>query len=172
MKWNVTTKKFNRLLKKKSKDREALAEIYKCFYPLVVIHINRNFHSKVDGNDVAQQFFLKLLDMEIKAPIRHPLSWIYTIAEHIAIAELRKKNRREAIELPAAEVKSEDCSDNSKEMLDCLDSKHRQIVYMHYWEGYKFIEISDIMSINYSTLKSMHTKAKNILRENLEKEKE
>jgi RNA polymerase sigma-70 factor (ECF subfamily) len=110
--------------------------------------------------------------MAVKEFIRHPVSWIYTISDHIAIAVLRKKHRREAVELLAAITNDNSGQDDSREILDCLDERHRKLVYLHYWEGYKFTEISSIMNVNYSTLKSMHTKAKEILRDNLEKEKE
>jgi RNA polymerase sigma-70 factor (ECF subfamily) len=172
----VKARTFNQLLKKIRKNRDALTKIYNYFYPLIVIHINRSFRGKLDGNDIAQQFFLKLLDMEIKEYINHPASWVYRISEYIAIGFLRKQNRRKTAETQAAirdEIYAPDETytiENTKEILDCLDEKHRKIMYLHYWEGYTLIEISNDMNINYSTLKSMHTRAKNVLREKIKKE--
>ena len=51
-----------------------------------------------------------------------------------------------------------------------LPEKYRIIIYLFYYEGYKISEISGILEINESTIKSQLTKAKELLKINLKEE--
>ena len=61
-------KRFNRLLERYKYSPEAVKELYEYYYPIIVRYINRQFRGEVDGQDVAQQFFLKLFQMKSYIP--------------------------------------------------------------------------------------------------------
>lgn len=73
--------RFNWLLERYKHSHKAAEELYEIYYPLIVCYIKRQFRGKVDGRDVAQQFFLKLF--ELKAyNIRAPNAWVHTVAHN------------------------------------------------------------------------------------------
>lgn len=83
-------KRFNRLLERYKYSHEAVKELYEYYYPIIVRYINRQFRGEVAGQDVAQQFFLKLFQMK-SYKIRAPNAWVRTVTRNIAISNTIKK---------------------------------------------------------------------------------
>ena len=110
--------RFNWLLERYKHSHKAAEELYEIYYPLIVCYIKRQFRGKVDGRDVAQQFFLKLF--ELKAyNIRAPNAWVHTVAHNIAIDILRKEGKEKAIE--TFELAEDPyIPDDVSELLSCL----------------------------------------------------
>ena len=46
-----------------------------------------------------------------------------------------------------------------------LDDITRKIIVLHYWEGYSFEEISEILSINYDAIRQRHKRIKEKLKD-------
>ena len=126
--------RFNWLLERYKHSHKAAEELYEIYYPLIVCYIKRQFRGKVDGRDVAQQFFLKLF--ELKAyNIRAPNAWVHTVAHNIAIDILRKEGKEKAIE--TFELAEDPyIPDDVSELLSCLNDSEKQVIYLHYWERY------------------------------------
>ena len=55
------------------------------------------------------------------------------------------------------------------ELLKRLNKKYRIPIYLYYYEGYKIEEISNILKIKSSTIKMRLSRAKKILKEEMEK---
>lgn len=155
--------RFNRLLKKYKYSREAVKELYEYCYPLIMRYIKRQFRGKVDGQDVAQQFFLKLFNTKSKA-IRAPDAWIHTVARNIAIDMLRKSNRQSEVEMLATLPEQVNLPEDVSDMPDGLEETEKKIVYLKYWEKYTLREISEILAIKYGSVKYMHGTAKKKLK--------
>ena len=67
---------------------------------------------------------------------------------------------------PAAELPEDD-----REVLDAvlsLPQKYREVVYLHYYEGYTAPEISRLIGKNVNTVYTLLTRSKQLLREKLE----
>lgn len=83
---------FNYLLTRYRSSSRAVTKLYEYYYPLIVRYIDRQFRGKVDGKDIAQQFFIKLFEIKPKF-VRAPTAWVYTIARNMALDKLRKDKR-------------------------------------------------------------------------------
>lgn len=151
--------RFNWLLARYKYDREAVTELYEFYYPVIVRYINRQFRGAVDGQDVAQQFFLKLFNVRAYN-IRAPNAWVRTVAKNIALNILRKNGRQKEAERFVAMSEEVFMPDNISEKLNCLNDKEKKIVYLRYWERYKLKEISELLKIKYSVVKYLHGTAK------------
>lgn len=151
--------RFNWLLARYKYDREAVTELYEFYYPVIVRYINRQFRGAVDGQDVAQQFFLKLFTYKSN-PIRAPNAWVRTVAKNIALDVLRKKGRQREAESFAAMPEEVFLPDHISDELKCLNETEKKIVYLRYWERYKLKEISELLKIEYGCAKSIHAAAK------------
>lgn len=144
---NMNIIKFNLLLQQYKSNREAVTELYEFYYPVIVRYINRQFRGAVDGQDVAQQFFLKLFNVRAYN-IRAPNAWVRTVAKNIALNILRKNGRQKEAERFIAMSEEVFMPDNISEKLNCLNDKEKEIVYLRYWERYKLKEISELLKIS------------------------
>lgn len=140
----------------------------------------KEYHSKVQGyiytqvnnvtlaEDLTSDVFVKVYEKidtfdDSKAKIS---TWIYTIARNRLIDYYR--TRRVAEEIPeemrdGSDVEEEVCNNQVLETLantlEKLDEKERDILILHYYEGYKLKEVADIVGISYSYVKMLHGKA-------------
>lgn len=48
-----------------------------------------------------------------------------------------------------------------------LPKKYRAVIYLHYYEGYKFTEISKLLGVNEKTINTWHNRAKKLLQESV-----
>lgn len=154
--------RFNWLLARYKYSHKAAEELYETYYPMIVCYINRQFRGRIDGRDVAQQFFLKLF--ELKAyNIRAPNAWVHTVARNLAIDILRKEESQKAIE--TFELAEESyVPDDISEILSCLNDSEKKIIYLHYWERYRLTEIAVMTKMKYDAVKYFHSTAKKKLR--------
>ncbi len=120
--------RFNWLLNRYKYDREAVQELYECYYPWIVRYINWQFRGAMDGRDIAQQFFLKLFNCKTN-PIRAPNAWVRTVARNLAIDVLRKSGNRQKAEEFAAMSERVDLPENVSEELTCLNETEKKIVH-------------------------------------------
>jgi RNA polymerase sigma-70 factor (ECF subfamily) len=122
------------------------------------------------------QLFLKCDQYETGRPVR---PWLYTIATHQAIDTLRRNGRHQAVSLdqtredaPDSEVRSlmdlvesrdpdpvlsaqtEENRQKIRESVDRLPEFLRQVVILAYFQGLKYRDIADILSIPVGTVKS------------------
>lgn len=151
--------KFNLLLQQYKSNREAVTELYEFYYPIIVRYINRQFRGAVDGQDVAQQFFLKLFNVRAYN-IRAPNAWVRTVAKNIALDILRKNGRQKEAERFVAMSEEVFMPDDISDELKCLNETEKKVIYLRYWERYKLKEISELLEIKYGCAKSIHAAAK------------
>lgn len=145
--------KFNRLLQKLKTDKQAIDEIYREYYPVLVMHLNRVFGQLVPAEDVAQNVFLSLMETETAGTVKHPTSWMCKLADHKALDYLKRRHD----DLPLSEKDSVPfdlenliLSADMKKAFSFLDPETQEIVYMRFWEGYTAREIAEAknMSLN------------------------
>ena len=154
---------FNRLLKRYKYDRVAVIKLYEYYYPLIVRNINRQFRGYPEGKDVAQQFFLKLFDLKAYH-IRAPNAWVYKVTKNIALQMINKNQRQVIAERRAAVSEESYLSENISDALDCLNAKEKKIIYLCYWERYRLKEISELLDMEYYSVKYFHKSAKKKLK--------
>ena len=124
--------------------------------------------SREDSEDIFQEVFLKYalrsVDFEDET---YEKAWLIRVTIN-ACKDLLKsafKNRvvslEELVELPAEQQKEH------SEVLDAvlhLPSKYRDVVYLHYYEGYSAAEIGRILRKNTNTVYTLLARARNQLK--------
>ncbi len=158
----MDAQKFNRLLKKIKYDKSALEVIYNEFSSKLKAYILRRFGKLINPDDVLQEIFLKLLEIDIPNFVEYPTTWLYKIASNCIVDILRRTHpEEELIEEKFAEFEIENTivNDDVKNALLQLDKESQQILYMHYWEGYRFKEIAISLNLSYSNVRVKASRA-------------
>lgn len=133
---------------------------------LCLIHVK----NQADSEDVFQTVFVKyVLSSAVFENEEHEKAWFIRVTINACRDLLRSFFRsrtvplEELIDLPAEES-------DTKEVLGAvleLPEKYRDVVYLHYFEGYTALEIGQLTKKNVNTVYSLLTRSKKLLREKL-----
>ena len=133
---------------------------------LCLIHVK----NLADSEDVFQTVFVKyVLSSAVFENEEHEKAWFIRVTINACRDLLRSFFRsrtvplEELIDLPAEEF-------DTKEVLGAvleLPEKYRDVVYLHYFEGYTALEIGQLTKKNVNTVYSLLTRSKKLLREKL-----
>lgn len=157
----MKAQKFNQLLKELSKNINAIETLYFFYYPRIVQHIGRKYGYFL-AEDVAQEFFLQLIKAgEKQEYVEFPTSWVYKCAENIAKRKLNNetKYRYSLAEVVAAQTEDPINKLFAKNILNSLNDREYQIIYLYYWEGYNQREISNMLKLSPSNVRQIHSRA-------------
>lgn len=132
-------------------------------------------HNMADAEDIAQEAFVRLftkrkeLDMSNQIAIK---SWLIRVTINLSKDLLRSAWKRKTESM----IENAVIVDSAKEdtMLVAvlnLPAKYRDVVYLHYYEGYKFNEIARLLHIKEKTIHTWHSRAKQMLRDKLTEER-
>ena len=134
---------------------------------LCLIHLK----NQADSEDVFQTVFMKyVLSSAVFENEEHEKAWFIRVTINACRDLLRSFFRSrtvpldELIDLPA------DAPSESREVLEAvleLPGKYRDVVYLHYFEGYTAPEIAGLMKKNVNTVYSLLARAKKLLKERL-----
>ena len=160
---------FNRLLKSISKDEKSFNELYEYYGRRIVFRLTRVYGKEI-AEETLHDFFLKLIKHEGKYEyIQKPTSWVYTCCENIAKTKLAKENYKisfnEEIGVSSAldfDFDFENAFIGTE--LNKLDDISKDIIILHYWKGYSFEEISEILGITYDAIRQRHKRLKKKLK--------
>lgn len=162
----MNPKKFNELLSNIKTDELALAELFDYYYFRIKLHIQRLYPS-LNAEDIAQEFFLQLLRTSNERKyIYRPAAWVYAVCENIAKRVL-SESAVEPFDSESIEHVSVDRDDSesvlnrvmANEMLEqIVEEDSKQIIFLHYWEGYTFKEISEMMGASASSIRKKHAR--------------
>lgn len=145
---------------------EVYSDLYKFIYSMV-----RNSYM---AEDILQESFIKgfkhfngLLSKDKFKP------WIFTIAKHETLRQLKKVSREYLIDDQEWESEisktfyfssnpetSSELEEYLVEIINSLDAKNKEIIYLIYYLDLTFEDISAILNINLNTLKSKHKRIK------------
>ena len=152
---------FNKLLKKVSKDKKALEEIYGYYFARIVYYLTKKY-GKEFAEDVAQDFFLWIFENALEiGEVKNPTSWVYKCVDNLAIDKIRKENKytlvdeivKQKVILPIRE-KYFDLYEN----LGKLDPDEKDLIEKIYWLGYSQKEIAEEMGVGYSAIRKRHSR--------------
>lgn len=135
---------------------------------LCLIHLQNS----ADTEDIFQTVFLKYVLRSMPFDNEeHEKAWLIRVTIN-ACKDLRKsffKSRivslDDLIEMPAPMTQSH------REVLEAvlsLPRKYKDVVYLHYYEGYTAAEIGEILGKNVNTIYTLMTRSKKLLKEKLE----
>lgn len=127
---------------------------------------NRN-----DTEDVFQNVYLKYMLYEGTFESReHEKAWFARVTINACTDWLRYFARRKWVPLEVIGEETEALDDASGEVLETvlsLPEKYRNVIYLHYYEGYSAVEIAGILGRKENTIYTWLARAKELLRERL-----
>ena len=130
-------------------------------------------NNKTDAEDITQETFKKY--MKETNPFEHAINvkaWLLRVTINQSInlvtsAWYRKSTAMEEADAIAKEI--EDKSDVYYAVMK-LPPKYKTVIHLYYYEGYSVQEISSILGIKESTIKSQLKRARSKLKEMLKEE--
>lgn len=128
--------------------------------------------NKDDAEDIFQEVFMKICTENMSfMSEEHEKAWLIRVTKNKCLDFLKRSCNKNKEELDENLAKEE--SNNNQYVVDevmKLPEKYRIIIYLFYFEGYKITEISQMLEINESTIKSQLVKARELLKESLKEE--
>ena len=125
-----------------------------------------------DADDIFQDVFMKLCTENVTfINEEHTKAWIIRVTKNKCL-DLLKSSAYKPKEEIVENLVTYESNDNDYVWYEVmkLPDKYRIVIYLYYFEGYKLSEMSDILEINESTLKSQLVKSRELLKERLKEE--
>lgn len=134
---------------------------------LCMIHLK----NEADTQDIIQNVFLKyLLRHEAFESPEHEKAWFIRVTLNACKDLIKSVFRNRTVPLEALATYATNISDDAREVLSAvmaLPQGYRDVVYLHYYEGYTVPEIGALLGKNKNTIYTHLTRARQQLREML-----
>lgn len=120
-----------------------------------------------DTEDMVQETFLKLISCKKKFISKeHEKAWLIITASNTCKDELRRFKRkfqyiRDCLK-PENSVSAGE--EGILELIMALPPKYKEVVYLHYYEGYQASEIAGMLHCPASTVRSQLSRARKLLK--------
>nr|WP_300167366.1 sigma-70 family RNA polymerase sigma factor [uncultured Flavonifractor sp.] len=132
---------------------------------LCMIHLK----NEADTQDIFQTVFLKYLLYDRPFESReHEKAWFIRVTLNACKDLLKSFFRSRTVPLEELTNKAADLTDEAREVLNAvlaLPQKERDVVYLHYYEGYTAPEISRLLGKNVNTIYTNLARARERLKE-------
>lgn len=126
---------------------------------------------KADAEDVTQNVFIKLCDSDVAMYEPEILkAWLIRVTSNMCKNELKKFWRTRITEIDESYPAIENLE--HKELTDevlRLPVKYRDVIYLHYYEGYKTEEIAELLNSNPATIRTQLKRGRELLHQRLTK---
>ncbi|MBD5394906.1 MAG: RNA polymerase sigma factor [Lachnospiraceae bacterium] len=148
---------------------EEIAEIYSRQYSTVYRICFSFMKNSADAEDMVQETFLKLISRkkQFESP-EHEKAWLIVMASNTCKDELRRWKRRleniKSLFQQENVVQKED--DRALEWVMDLPVKYKQVIYLHYYEGYHTSEIAGMLHCSESTVRNQLLRGRRLLKNN------
>lgn len=146
---------------------QAIDEYADTVYRLCFLYLK----NKADTEDIFQTVFMKYAISQRQFETKeHEKAWIIRVTINECKDLLKKFFYRKTVSLDDIAEKSYCSQDDHHEILEAvlqLPEKYRNVIYLHYYEGYTAPQISKIMKKNVNTVYTLLTRAKKLLKEKL-----
>lgn len=132
----------------------------------------QNLLNTADSEDIVQDVFVKLLKhktYEFKDK-EHLKAWLIRITINQCVDWKRKFFRNKEIAIEDYEIPFEEKEESLVYEISQLPKDDRNIIYLHYYEGYTIREIAEILGKKQNTVNSKLTRARGKLKRIIEEE--
>lgn len=164
---------------------EELVERYQHRLVAIMLHLVGN---PEEAEDLAQEVFLRVYRARKKYRPQSKFStWLFTIANNLALNSLRTKQRKPAVSLSAGQsrgmdsrsqehlvpdpgtgpmqrVQKQELAKRIQEALDTLNERQRMAVVLNKFEDMNYAEIAEVMGLTTKAVKSLLSRARMNLR--------
>lgn len=134
---------------------------------ICMIHLKNH----ADTEDIFQNVFLKyVLSTAVFESEEHEKAWFIRVTINACRDLLKRFFRSRTVSLDTLLDQPADLAENDRTVLDAvlaLPGKYRDVVYLHYYEGYTAPQISEILHKNVNTIYTLLNRAKQALKETL-----
>lgn len=140
------------------------------YAPMVYrIAYNRTYNHS-DAEDISQDVFLKLIDKNPDFDSEEDRkAWLIRVTVNHSISLWRSSRRHKAsfsVEFPPSMSIQSD-NENLFHALKELSPKERIVIDLYYYEGYKTIEIAEVLGCQHNTIRSRLSRARKRLKAEL-----
>jgi RNA polymerase sigma-70 factor (ECF subfamily) len=173
-------------------DPVAFAELVERFQHRLVAVMHHLIGSADEAEDLAQEVFLRVYRSRKKYTPRAKFStWLFTIANNLALNALRDRQRRPVLPLeihesgplgprptetaaaardepPAHNLQQQELADVIRAALDGLNERQRVAIVLNKFEDMNYADIADVMGLTTKAVKSLLSRARAKLREALQ----
>ena len=124
--------------------------------------------SAADAEDATQATFMKLIDHPRSFESeQHEKAWLIVCASNLCRDILKSAGRTRVTAMPERELADASSIGPIDETLDAvlrLPEKYKDVVYLHYYEGYKTDEIARMLQERPSTVRNRLRDARRLLK--------
>lgn len=130
----------------------------------------QNLFSVEDAQDVVQDVFLKLLKQKENCfhDEEHLKAWLIKVTINQCLDYKKSFFRKNTVALDSFEIPYEQEERQLMEELSRLPKEERNVLYLHYYEGYTIKEIAGILGKKQNTVNSKLTRGRSKLKQILE----
>jgi len=176
------------MLRVRSDDAEAFAELVELYHQRLVTVMQHLVGKLEEAEDLAQEVFLRVYRGRKKYHPRAKFStWLFTIANNLALNVLRARQRKPAIPLnvrdsgplgprpaeqlvldrersPHDRMQQQELAAIVKQALETLNERQRVAVVLNKFEDMNYAEIAEVMGLTTKAVKSLLSRARDNLR--------
>jgi RNA polymerase sigma-70 factor (ECF subfamily) len=179
------------MLRVRDDDSQAFAELVEAYHHRLVTVMHHLVGNAEEAEDLAQEVFLRVYRGRKKYHPKAKFStWLYTIANNLALNVLRTRQRKPTIPLnvrdsgplgprpaeqlvldrqdqPHQRMQQRELAAVVKQALDTLNERQRVAVVLNKFEDMNYAEIAEVMGLTTKAVKSLLSRARDNLREAL-----
>lgn len=180
------------MLRVRADDQTAFAEIVERYQHRLVGILGHLLGNPAEAEDLAQEVFLRVYRTRQKYTPKAKFStWLFTIANNLALNAIRDKKRRAVVPLdvgdsnfqgaklgegrspdksapPTQHLAQEELAAVIRRALDNLNERQRVAVVLNKFEDMNYAEIADVMGLTTKGVKSLLSRARAKLRDALQ----
>lgn len=145
-------------------DNQAIHNIIDKYSPMIYKIAYQNTRDKYLSDDITQEVFIKLLRSDKSFDSEeHLKAWLIRVTLNEVNGIFRKADKIETVPLPEDDSLFVDASENDLHLLDeilKLKKNYKNVIYLHYYEGYTIKEIAKILGKKENTISTWLRRAK------------
>ena len=176
------------MLRVRADDAEAFAELVELYHHRLVTVMHHLVGNNEEAEDLAQEVFLRVYRGRQKYHPKAKFStWLYTIANNLALNILRTRQRRPTVPLnvrdsgplgprpaeqlvldraeqPHQQMQKQELTAVVQQALDTLNERQRIAVVLNKFEDMNYADIAEVMGLTTKAVKSLLSRARENLR--------
>lgn len=148
--------------------KSQIAELLDIYADMVMRIAYQNMRNESDAEDVCQDVFLKLVEKERSFDDdNHIKAWLIRVTVNTCKDYLKSGWHSRTAEYNGNEYAYVDKNNDVLDEVMSLPAKYRNVIYLHYYEGYSVEEIGQILGKNKNTIKSWLRRGRTELKLNM-----